>query len=128
MPVKDSVSAAQFNRRIQIQAPVYTPSSDPEGGQATTWNTVYTCFADIQDFPHGRFLYRKFEYGQLYPQANTTIQIRYQKSVAIDATMRVLFPWEGVNHLFKILGVENPTRANVSMYLLCQEDQAQAPN
>ena len=93
-----------------------------------TWETVYTCWANIQNFPHGRGLFRRFLFQQLFPQVTTAIQIRFQKSLLIDATMRVLYPAHGINHIYQILGVENPLEANVSLWLMCREDQAQAIN
>lgn len=125
MSKKDSVAAAQFDRKITIQQPVI--SADAQG-TTTTWSDYYTCFADIQDFPHGRGLMRQFFYQQLYPQATTTIQIRYQQSFPIDPSMRIKFVDHGVTHIFQILGIQNPNRANVSLFLLCREDQAKAVN
>lgn len=124
---KDTLDSSDLNRRIQIQA-ITGQTPDGQGGFVDTWTTVYTCWANIQNFPHGRGLFRKFLFAQLYPQMNTTIQIRFQMSVAIDATMRVLYPAHGVNHTYQILGVENPLEANVSLWLLCQENQAQPVN
>lgn len=126
---KDKVHSMQFDRKITIQA-LQAIAWDSQGGhpRESEWVDVYSCFADIQDFPHGRYLYRTYKFQQLYPQANTVIQIRYQQTVLIDATKRVKFIDHGITHYLKILGVENPNRANVSMFLLCQEDQAQAPN
>lgn len=123
---KDTVDSSDLNRRIQIQQVTLTDNG--EGGFNETWNTVYTCWANIQNFPHGRGLFRRFLLGQLYPQMNTTIQIRFQQSVVIDHTMQVLYPAHGVNHIYQILGVENPLEANVSIWLLCQENQAQPVN
>ncbi len=124
--VKDTVNGADFNRRIQIQ--VNTPTQNSQGGLVDNWATVYTCWASMENFPRGRGLFRKFLFAQLYPQMNTTIQIRFQKTVVITDAMRVLYPAHGVNHYYQILGVENPMEANVSMWLLCQEEQAQAVN
>jgi SPP1 family predicted phage head-tail adaptor len=123
---KDTVDSSDLNRRIQVQHVTLTDNG--EGGFNETWNTVYTCWANIQNFPHGRGLFRRFLLGQLYPQMNTTIQIRYQTSIQINDQMRVLYPAHGVNHLYQILGVENPLEANVSIWLLCQENQAQPVN
>ncbi|MGH2478514.1 MAG: head-tail adaptor protein [Ktedonobacteraceae bacterium] len=121
---KDQIDSSDLDRRIQIQS----ISGKTPDGFVDVWSTIYTCWANIQNFPHGRGLFRRFLYSQLYPQMNTTIQIRYQQSVRIDATMRVLYPAHGVNHIYQILGVENPLEANVSLWLLCQENQAQAAN
>jgi SPP1 family predicted phage head-tail adaptor len=123
---KDTVDSSDLNRRIQIQQVTLTDNG--EGGFNETWNTVYTCWANIQNFPHGKGLFRRFLLGQLYPQMNTTIQIRFQQSVQITDQMRVLYPAHGVNHIYQILGVENPLEANVSIWLLCQENQAQPVN
>ena len=38
------------------------------------------------------------------------------------------YPAHGINHIYQILGVENTLEANVSIWLLCQENQAQAVN
>src|SRR5579885_2351413 len=124
MPLRDTVASHDFTRRIQIQQAIKTP--DGQGGFAVTWETVYTCWANIQNFPHGRGLFRRFLFQQLFPQVTTAIQIRFQKSLLIDATMRVLYPAHGINHIYQILGVENPLEANVSLWLMCREDQAQA--
>jgi len=124
--VADSVDSSDMNRRIQIQQ--NTPTKNAQNGLVDNWATIYTCWASVQNFPHGRGLFRKFLFSQLYPQMNTTIKIRFQKTVTIDDTMRVLYPAHGVNHIYQILGVENPLEANVSLWLLCQEEQAQAVN
>lgn len=126
MPTKDTVASHDFTRRIQIQQAV--KSDNGEGGFNITWQTIYTCWANIQNFAHGKGLFRRFLFSQLYPQVTTTIQIRFQKSVLIDATMQVLYPAHGINHTYQILGVENPEEANVSIWLLCQENQAKAIN
>lgn len=126
MPVKDSVNTANFNRRIAIQQKPRV--DDGSGGDIGTWATIYSCWADIQNFPHGKGLFRKYLFMQLYPQMTAVIQIRFQKSVQIDATMRIEYIAHGVTHHYKILGVENPYEANVSMYILCMEDQAKAVN
>lgn len=128
---KDTVDSSDLNRRIQIQQVTLTDNGS--GGFTETWATIYTCWANIQNFPHGKGLFRRFLLGQLYPQMNTTIQIRFQQSVLIGVTannkaMRVLYPAHGVNHIYQILGVENPLEANVSLWLLCQENQAQPVN
>ena len=125
MPAKDAVTSGQFDRKITIQAPVI---SVDDQGTTTTWNDVYTCWADKQDFPHGRGLLRNFQFQQLFPQATTTFALRYQAEVVIDATMRVKFVKAGITHYFKILGAQNPFDANMSIFLVCQEDQAQAVN
>lgn len=121
---KDQINSSDLNRRIQIQA----ISGKTPDGFTDAWETIYSCWADIQNFPHGRGLFRRFLYSQLYPQMNTTIHIRFQQSVLIDATRRVLYPAHGINHIYQILGVENTLEANVSIWLLCQENQAQAAN
>lgn len=126
MPTKDAVASHDFTRRIQIQKA--TRVDDGQGGATETWETIYTCWANIENFPHGKGLFRKFMFAQLFPQLTTTIQIRFQRSVLIDATMRVLYPAHGINHLYQIIGVENPLEANVSIWLMCREDQAQAIN
>lgn len=123
---KDKANGANFNRRIQIQQVTLTPNG--QGGSTESWATVYTCWANMQNFPHGRGLFKRFLFKQLYPKMDMTIQIRFQKTAAIDDTMRVLYPAHGVNHLYQILGIENSLEANVSIWLLCQEQQAQAVN
>lgn len=134
MPVKDVVASQDFNRRIQIQQAAKTDNG--QGGFETTWETIYTCWANIQNFAHGKGLFRKFLFSQLYPQVTTTIQIRFQKSVFIGVVngvanqteLRVLYPAHGVNHIYQIIGAENPEEANVSIWLMCQENQAQPIN
>lgn len=124
--VQDVVDSSDLNRRIQIQQ--NTPVLNTQGGSTDNWQTIYMCWANIQNPQHGKGLFRKFLFSQLYPQLTTIIQIRFQKTVTIDATKRVLYPAHGVNHIYQILGVENPAEANVSMWILCQEEQAQAVN
>ena len=123
--VKDKVDAARFDRKISIQAP--TISADAQG-TTTAWNTVYTCFASIENQPHGRGVFRRYLYQQLYPQLTAIVQIRYQQSTPIDATMRIQYIAHGVTHIYQIIGIENPNEANISMYLLCQEQQAKSVN
>lgn len=123
MPVKDNVAAHQFTRPITIQKPTETPNGS--GGFVTTWADYYSCWADIQNFPNGRGLFRKFIFMQLYPTGNTMIVIRYAPGTAIDATMRVKSVEGSTTHYYQIVGPpENMQRANVSIYLPCQEVQA----
>lgn len=122
MPVKDSVSASQFNKRITIQNPVDT--DDGQGGATRTWNNLYFCWADIQNFPHGRYLARRWFAQQLYPTLQVIVQIRWQPNIQIDATMRILFVKGLKTHIYQILGDENPNEANVSLILYCMELQA----
>ena len=123
MPVKDKIAASQFTRPVTIQKRTDTPNGS--GGFTTTWADYYSCFADIQNMPNGRGLFRKFIYAQLYPTANTIIVIRYPAGTAIDATMRVKSVEGGLTHYYQIVGPpENMQRANISMYLPCQEVQA----
>jgi|SRR5579862_9563 len=132
MPVKDKVATFQFNRKIVIQKPTAGVDDDQGGGlgpsAASEYVDYYTCFADIQNQPHGRGLFRKFLLQQLYPQLTTIIQIRYQQTFPIDATCQVKYIAHGIMHIYKILGIENTAEANISMYLLCREDQAKAVN
>lgn len=121
MPVKDNVHGAQFDRRIQIQAP--SRVSDGQGGETITWNTVYTCWADMQNFPRGRGLTRKFMAQQLYPQLTTIIQIRWQPTYHIDPSMRISYTKGPLIKIFQILGIESPGDANISMFFFCQENQ-----
>lgn len=127
MPIKDKVASYQFTRPIQIQAA--TTTDDGQGGQVTTWTTLYTPFADIQNMPHGRGLSRLFKYMQLYPEATTIIVIRYARQRNISAKMRILSIEDGANHIYQIVGPPvNLNRANVSIYLFCKEVQAQGVN
>ncbi len=123
MPVKDKTDGSDFDRRISFQAVAYTQVGF---GKTEAWNTVYSCWANKADFPHGRGLSKAFKFGQLYPTANTTFQIRFQKTVPLDDTMRVQYIAHGVTHIYQILGIENPNEANVSLWILCQETQAQS--
>lgn len=123
---KDNVIAGQFDRQIQIQSKPRV--DDGSGGDIGTWQTIYTCMADMQNMPHGRGLFRKYMFMQLYPQTTTVIQIRFQLDVVIDAAMRVQYVAHGITHYYKIIGVENPTEANYSMFIMCIEDQAKAVN
>lgn len=103
-------------------------TDDGQGGNSNPWSDVYTCWADMQDFPHGRGFFRKMLYMQLYPQANRLVVIRYQTQYHIDATMRIKYVKGTTTHYLKILGTENPNEANVSILLYCQEDQAKGAN
>lgn len=123
---KDRVSAGQFDRQIQIQS--YTRVDDGAGGSTGTWNTIYTCMADIQNQPHGKGLFRRYTFMQLYPEMTLVVQIRFQLDVLLDATMRIQYTAHNVTHTYQIIGVENPTEANYSMYLLCKEYQAKTVN
>lgn len=123
---RDSVDASDLNRRIQIQSLARTANGD--GTFAETWTTIYTCWANIQNPAKGRGLVRQFVVSHLSWNLTTIIQIRFQKTTVITDGMRVYYPAHGVNHIYKIMGIENPNEANVSMWLLCQEIQAQAVN
>lgn len=122
MPVKDSVSASQFNKRITIQNPVDT--DDGQGGSSRTWNNLYSPMADIQYFPHGRYLARRWFAQQLYPTLNVIVQIRWQPAIQLDASMRVLFVKGLKTHVYQVLGIENVNEANVSLMMYCEELQA----
>ncbi len=126
MPAKDRVIAAQFDRRIEFHSKAAV--SDGQGGEIDTWTTVYTCWADIQNFPHGRGLLRKFLAQQLYPQVTTVIQIRFTTPVHFDATMRIQFIKGPLTHTYQIVGVENLSEANVSLFFYCIEEQAKGFN
>lgn len=123
---KDKVRAGQFDRQITIQK--HTRVDDGAGGDSGSWATVYTCMADIQNQPHGRGLYRRYAFMQLYPEMTLVIQIWFQLDVPIDATMRVQYTIHNVTHTYQIIGVENPAEANYSMFLLCKEYQAKTVN
>lgn len=127
LQAKDSITTGQLTRRVQIQSLTLTP--DGQGGQTETWNTVYSPLADIQNYPRGRGLFRRFEFMQLYPEANTIIQIRYVPKMNLNASMRILSNEDGLTHIYLIVGPPvNLNRANVSIYILCQEVQAQGVN
>jgi hypothetical protein len=123
--VKDQTDGSDYSRRIAIQAVTYTQVGR---GKSETWNTVYSCWANKADFPHGRGLSKAFKFSQLYPTANTTFQIRFQLSTPLDDTMRVQYIAHGVTHIYQILGIENPNEANVSLWLMCQEQQVKSEN
>jgi SPP1 family predicted phage head-tail adaptor len=126
MPVKDKVQSFQFNRRITIQA--NTPTHDASGTKIDNWTDVYSCWADIQNYPHGRQLTRLYHFSQFYPNVTLMIAIRFQKSVVIDVTKRVKYTAHRIDHFYSIEGVENPNEANVSLFLLCSEPSAKAVN
>lgn len=127
LQAKDSLTTGQFTRRIQIQSLTLTP--DGQGGNSKTWNTIYAPLADIQNYPRGRGLFRRFEFMQLYPEANTIIQIRYIPNMNINASMRILSVENGLTHEYKVVGPPvNPNRANISIYIPCQETQAKGVN
>jgi hypothetical protein len=132
--VKDHVDSSDLDRRITIQAPITDTDSATiaQGGgygpNPANYNDVYACWANMQNFPHGRGLIRAYKFAQLYPEATLVIQIWFQKTVLLDATMRVKYVAHGVTHFYQILGVQNPMEANVSLFLICQEWQAKSPN
>lgn len=132
--VQDQVDSSDLNRRITIQAPVTDTDSATiaQGGgygpNPAAWSDVYPCWASMQNPPRGRGLSRAYRFLQLYPTATMIVQIRFQTSVAIDATMRVAYVAHGITHYYQIIGVENPMEANVSLYLMCTEYQAKAVN
>lgn len=126
MPVKDKVQSFQFNRRITIQSNTPTPSAN--GTPIDNWTDEYTCWADIQNFPHGRGLTRLYHFSQFYPNVSVMIAIRFQTSAKIDATRRVKYVAHGTTHYYQIVGVENPNEANVSLFLLCSESPAKGMN
>lgn len=127
MPVKDNVAAHQFTRYVTIQK--NTPVSNGSGGFDPSWADYYSCWADIQNFPNGRGLFRKFIFAQQYPTANTIIIIRYAPGTTIDPTMRVKSVENTLTHYYQIVGPPaNMQRANISIYLPCQEVQAPGVN
>jgi SPP1 family predicted phage head-tail adaptor len=127
MAVKDQVHSNQFTRPVTIQY-ISAYTDDGQGGQVPTWTTLYSCFADIQDFAHARGLKRMFFAQQNYPQTNTIVVIRWQNQYHIDGTMRVQHVRNGVTHNLKILDAGVFNESNVSIYLNCQEDQAKGVN
>lgn len=127
LQAKDSLTIGQFNRRVQIQSMALI--SDGQGGNTENWTTFYSPLADIQNYPHGRGLFRKWFAEELYPEANTIIQIRYAPKLNINASMRILSNEDGINHIYLIVGPPvNLNRANISIYIACQEIQAQGVN
>ncbi|SRR5579884_2075135 len=129
---KDQISSSDLNRRIQIQQNQYTWVD--QNNRQDNWQTIYTCWANFVDRSMGRGMGKVYRYFQLYPEADRAMQIRFQKSVAVGAgdlnnkPMRVLYSAHGVNHVYQLLGVENPNEANVSLWLICHEVQAQVVN
>lgn len=123
MPVKDKVATEQFTRRVSIQQFVES-ADDGQGGTPGSWVTVYSCWADLVDFPNGRYLIRKLFAQQLYPQTSRLVHIRYQQQLTITPAMRVQYAHGATIHNYKILGVEDINEAHVSLMLYCQEDQA----
>lgn len=127
LQAKDSITTGQLTRRVQIQSLTLTP--DGQAGNTESWTTIYSPLADIQNYPHGRGLFRKWFAMQLYPEANTIIQIRYVPKLNINASMRILSDENGLTHTYLIVGPPvNLNRANVSIYIPCQEIQAQGVN
>ena len=49
---KAGVSSSKLNRRIQIQK--NTPVANSDGTQSDSWQTVYTCWAEIRYYPQTR--------------------------------------------------------------------------
>ncbi len=129
MSKKDNVSAEQFDRRITIQKPpVPGTSDDGQGGQSGNYIDVYSCWANIVDFPYGRGANRRFFAQQLYPTMTCMISIRYQPTYHIDASMKIKYVRGAVTHLYKILGVKNMQEASISIAMFCQEDRAKGIN
>lgn len=124
---KDSVSAGQFDKRISLQQN-QTSYTDPQGGAAENWVDVFTCWADMQDFPHGRGLFRKYLYQQLYPTATKIIATRYQPVQHVDPSMRIKYVKRGVEHIYQIIGIQSPTDANISFLFFCLENQVKGYN
>lgn len=125
---KDKFSASQANRKIVIQSPA-ARVDDGQGGSPNNWVDAYTCWADKQDLPHGRGLFNKYMLMQKFPQATTTFQFRFQYGMLIKPDMRVKYVAHGITHTYRLLGPpQNLNEANVSILLICQEDQAQAVN
>jgi head-tail adaptor len=126
LQAKDSLTTGQLTRRIQIQALTLIPDGYSKNED---WNTIYSPLADIQNLPHGRGLSRQFKFMQLYPEANTIIQIRYVPNMNINASMRILSDENGLVHEYKIVGPPvNMNRANISIYIPCMETQAKGVN
>lgn len=125
--VKDRVNGADFNRRIQFQSNA-TATQNADGSQTDNWTTVYTCWANFVDKLQAKGYSRALRFFQLFPQAQRVIQIREFHSIKLDAKLRILYPAHGINHVYQILGAENPNDANVSIWFAVVENQAQAAN
>lgn len=128
---KDSVSAGQFDKRISIQAKsTASVNYDDQGGLSApdVWADVFVCWADMQDFPHGRGLLRQYLYSQLYPTATKIIATRYQPTVHVDPSMRIRYVKRGLEHLYQIIGIQSPMDANISFLFFCTEYQVKGYN
>ena len=126
---KAGVSSSKLNRRIQIQK--NTPVANSDGTQSDSWQTIYTCWAQVRYFPQTRTggVARTFAFGEQFWDIAVTFKIRWQASVVITpANMRVYYPSHGINHVYPIIGIQNTDEANKDMWILCQETQAQAVN
>ncbi len=126
---KAGITSSKLNRRIQIQK--NTPVTNSDGTQSPNWQTVYSCWSEIRYYPQTRTggVARTFAFGEEFWDVGITFRIRFQTQVAITpASMRVLYPAHGINHVYPIIGIQNTDEANKDMWILCQETQAQAVN
>jgi SPP1 family predicted phage head-tail adaptor len=128
MPKAGTITSSNMNRRIQFQ--LNTPIANGDGTSSDNWQTVYSCWAKVRYWPQTRSggMARVFAASQFFFEVTITFEIRFQTQVAITDKMHILYPAHGVNHIYKIIGMENTDEANQSLWLLCQEAQAQAVN
>jgi SPP1 family predicted phage head-tail adaptor len=106
-----------LNRRIQIQQ--QTTTQDSFGQEQQTWNTVYTCWAEI-DIQQSQLIYSTAEFVS---KVTHRITIRWTFSEVFVPNMRIVFtePYTNVTHTYNIEAITNPKQQNFWLIFLCYE-------
>jgi SPP1 family predicted phage head-tail adaptor len=110
-----------LNRQIQIQS--QTTTQDEYGQPQATWNTIYTCWANI-DIQQSQLIYSTAEFVD---KVTHRITVRWTPSPVFNAGMQIVFtePYTGVVHTYEIMTVLNPQQSNFWMTFICYELRAQ---
>jgi len=111
------MATGPFNRRIQIQT--QTTSQDSLGQPQQTWNTVYSCWANL-DIQQSQLVYSTVEF---ISKVTHRITIRWTHSIVLLPNMRVVYTESttGVVHTYNIEALVNPQQGNVWVTILAYE-------
>jgi SPP1 family predicted phage head-tail adaptor len=106
-----------LNRRIAIQS--QTTSQDATGQEQQTWNTAYSCWAEI-DIQQSQLIYSTAEFMS---KVTHRITVRWTPTPVFQPNMQIVFtePYTNVTHTYTIEAILNPKQANFWLTFLCYE-------
>lgn len=111
------MAASRLNRRIAIQQ--QSSAQDGFGQPVQTWNTVYSCWANI-DVQHSQLMYETAEFVGKNTLRST---IRYTSSIVFNRGDRIQYVEEGTSntHTYQIQSILNAEQRNIWITFLAYE-------